>query len=122
MFTESPECAVPGIDVQLIGIDQGTVNIEDESEHDDKGELRKSITVHVLELNRLSVMKCAEAQPEDLFRLAPDYVLVVPAVDECVDLALGVVTEEDPAFDAFAEKEIGCFGEQLFLFAFALDE
>ena len=67
-------------------------------------------------------MKCAEAQPEELFRLAPDYVFVVPAVDECVDLALGVVTEEDSAFDAFAEKEIGCFGEQLLLFAFALDE
>jgi hypothetical protein len=67
-------------------------------------------------------MKCAEAQRENLFRLAPDYVFVVPAVDEPVDVAVGVVTEEDPAFDAFAEKEFGSFGEQLFLFAFALDE
>ena len=64
----------------------------------------------------------AEAQPENLFRLVPDYVFVVPAVDECVDLTVGVVTEEDPAFDAFTEKEIGGFGEQLFLFAFAFDE
>jgi len=36
--------------------------------------------------------------------------------------------KQDPAFDAFAEKEIGSFGEQLFLlvqpflFAFAFDE
>jgi hypothetical protein len=30
--------------------------------------------------------------------------------------------EENPAFDTFAEKEIGCFGEELFLFAFAFDE
>ena len=46
----------------------------------------------------------------------PDNVFVVTAVDE------GVVTEEDPALDAFAEKEIGSFGEQLFFFAFAFDE
>ena len=50
-------------------------------------------------------------QHENLFRLAPDYVFVVPAVDERVDLAVSVVTKENPAFDAFAEKEIGCFGE-----------
>src|SRR5205814_8926318 len=36
-------------------------NVEDESEHGDKGELRRSIEqAHVLELNRLSIMKCAE--------------------------------------------------------------
>jgi hypothetical protein len=47
--------------VELIGIDQGTVNVEDESEHGDKGELRRSIEqAHVLELNRLSIMKCAD--------------------------------------------------------------
>jgi hypothetical protein len=61
LFAEPAECAVPGIDVELIGIDQGTVNVEDESEHGDKGELRKSIEqAHVLELNRLSVRKCAD--------------------------------------------------------------
>ena len=62
--------------------------------------------------------------PQKLFRLAPDYVFVVSPVDEGVDLAVGVVTEEDPAFDTFAEKEIGSFGEQFFLlvelFLFAL--
>ena len=72
--------------------------------------------------------KREQARPEKLFRLAPDYVFVVSPVDEGVDLAVGVVTEEDPAFDTFAEKEIGSFGEQLFLlvqlflFAFAFDE
>ena len=36
--------------------------------------------------------------------------------------------EQNPTFDTFAEKEIGCFGEQWFLliqlvlFAFAFDE
>jgi hypothetical protein len=40
LFAECAECAVPGIDVQLIGIDQGAVNVEDESEH---GELRALI-------------------------------------------------------------------------------
>jgi hypothetical protein len=49
--------------VELIGIDQGTVNVEDESEHGDKGELRTSSEpVHVLELIRLSTMKCADAR------------------------------------------------------------
>src|SRR6266480_784766 len=61
LFAEPAECAIPGIDVELIGIDQGTVNVEDESEHGDKGELRRSIEqAHVLELNRLSVMKRAD--------------------------------------------------------------
>ena len=81
----------------------------------------------------------AEAQHENLFRLAPDYVFVVTTKDGLLsflrpnDISLfrlrstrrpcrGGVTKEDSAFDAFAEKEIGCFGEQLFLFAFALDE
>jgi hypothetical protein len=36
LFVELAECAVPGIDVQFIGIDQGTVNIEGESEHGDE--------------------------------------------------------------------------------------
>jgi hypothetical protein len=62
LFAKPAECTVPRIDVQLIGIDQGTVNVEDESEHGDKGELRRSIEpVHVLELIRLSIMKCADA-------------------------------------------------------------
>ena len=30
--------------------------------------------------------------------------------------------EENPAFDAFAEEQIGCFWQQLFLFAFSFDE
>ncbi len=30
--------------------------------------------------------------------------------------------EQNPTFDTFAEKEIGCFGEELVLFAFAFDE
>jgi hypothetical protein len=59
---------------------------------------------------------------KNLFRLAPADVLIVAAIDECVDFAVDVVTEKNPAFDAFAEKEIGSFGEQLFLFAFAFDE
>jgi hypothetical protein len=33
LFAESLESAIPGIDVQFIGIDQGTVNIEYEGEH-----------------------------------------------------------------------------------------
>jgi hypothetical protein len=33
LFAESPECPIPGIDVQFIGIDQGAVDIEYESEH-----------------------------------------------------------------------------------------
>jgi len=33
LFAESPERAIPGIDVQFIGIDQGAVDIEYESEH-----------------------------------------------------------------------------------------
>jgi hypothetical protein len=52
LFAEPAECAVPGIDMELIGIDQRTVNVEDESEHGDKG--------NVFELNRLSAMKCAD--------------------------------------------------------------
>ena len=73
-------------------------------------------------------MKCAEAQHENLFRRAPDHIFVVTTIDQSVDLAVGVVTEKNPAFDVFAEKEFGSFGEQLFLFvqlvlfAFALDE
>ena len=66
---------------------------------------------------------------EDLLSfLSPNDILVIPPINQSVDLALGVVTEEDPAFDAFAEKEFGSFREQLllfiqlFLFAFALDE
>jgi len=66
---------------------------------------------------------------EDLLSfLSPNDILVIPPINQSVDLAICVVTEEDPAFDAFAEKEFGSFGEQLFLFiqlflfAFALDE
>jgi hypothetical protein len=33
LFAEPPECPIPGIDVQFIGIDQGAVDIEYESEH-----------------------------------------------------------------------------------------
>jgi hypothetical protein len=49
-------------------------------------------------------------------------------VDQAFHFSGGVVMKQDPAFDAFAEKEIGSFGEQLFLlvqlflFAFAFDE
>jgi hypothetical protein len=70
----------------------------------------------------------AGAQHKNLFRLAPDNVFVIPPINQSVDLAVGVVTEKNPAFDVFAEKEFGSFGEQLFLFiqlflfAFALDE
>jgi cadmium resistance protein CadD (predicted permease) len=57
--------------VQLIGIDQGTVNVEDESEHGDKEELRTSIEpVHVLELIRLSIMKCADRAGLFLFEFS----------------------------------------------------
>ena len=60
--------------------------------------------------------------------LGPHDILVIPPINQGVDLAVGVVTEEDPAFDTFAEKEIGSFREQLFLFvelfpfAFAFDK
>jgi hypothetical protein len=57
-----------------------------------------------------------------LFHFSPDNVFVVSAVDEGVDFAVVVVAEENPSFDAFAKKEIGSFGEQLFFFAFAFDE
>jgi hypothetical protein len=33
LFAEPTECPIPGLDVQFIGIDQGAVNIEYESEH-----------------------------------------------------------------------------------------
>ncbi len=52
----------------------------------------------------------------------PDNVFVVSAVDESVDFAASVVTEEDSALDVFSEKEIARFGEQLFFFAFSFDE
>jgi hypothetical protein len=57
-----------------------------------------------------------------LFHFVPDNVFVVSAVDEGVDFAVVVVAEENPPFDTFAKKEIGSFGEQLFLLAFAFNE
>jgi hypothetical protein len=42
LFAKSPERAIPGIDVQFIGIHEGTVDVEDETEH--------SRNVHVFEL------------------------------------------------------------------------
>jgi hypothetical protein len=54
--------AVPGFDMQLVGIDQGAVDVENESAHMYKKDLRKSTKqVHVFELDRLSVMKCADS-------------------------------------------------------------
>jgi hypothetical protein len=48
--------------VQFVGIDEGAVDVENESAHVGQKDLRKSIKqVHVLELNRLSVMKCADS-------------------------------------------------------------
>ena len=54
-----------------------------------------------------------------LFRLVPDDVLVVTAVDQCVDLAGGSATKQNSAFDAFAEENLRCFGEQLLFLAVA---
>jgi hypothetical protein len=51
-----------------------------------------------------------------LFYFVPDNVLVIAAVDEAIRFSVRVGMEENPAFDTFAEKEIGSFGEQLFLF------
>jgi len=59
---------------------------------------------------------------EWLFYFAPDDVFVVAPVGQAIHFSVRVVVEEDPAFDAFAEEEIGRFGEQLLLFAFAFDE
>ena len=45
-----------------------------------------------------------------------------------IDFSIRVVMEQNPAFDAFAEEQIGSFWEQLllfvqlFLFAFAFDK
>src|ERR1700691_1966548 len=49
-----------------------------------------------------------------LFGFFPAYVFVVAAVDGGVGFAVGVVVKQRAAFDAFAEKDVGGFGDQLF--------
>ena len=56
-----------------------------------------------------------KARHGNLFRFAPDNIFVIPAVDEAIHFSVGVGMEENPAFDAFAEEEIGSFWEQLLL-------
>jgi hypothetical protein len=49
--------------VQLVGIDEGAVDVENESARMGQKDSRKSIKqVHVLELKRLSVMKCGDSR------------------------------------------------------------
>jgi hypothetical protein len=67
----------------------------------------------------------AEAPPNTwacLFCFLPDDVFVIAPVDERIHVPGAVVVEENAAFDSFAEKEVGCFGQELFLLAVAFDE
>jgi hypothetical protein len=42
----------------------------------------------------------------DLLCFAPDDILVVTTIDQCVDFGGGSVTKENPTFDTFAEKNL----------------
>src|SRR6266487_2745691 len=93
--------------------------------------MSRSVIIRAVKNSKLRIRKARRKirrRPGNLFCFAPDNVFVISAVDEGIDFVVGVVTEEDPAFDAFAEKEIASFREQLFLFvqlflfAFAFDE
>jgi hypothetical protein len=46
---------------------------------------------------------------ERLFQLFPDHVFVVPAVNQAVDFAIGVVAEQDPPLDAFPKEDVAGF-------------
>jgi hypothetical protein len=54
LFAKPAECTVPRIDVQLIGIDQGTVNVEDESEHGDKGGIKEGPSNRLMFSNQIA--------------------------------------------------------------------
>ena len=52
----------------------------------------------------------------------PDDVFVVTSIDQAIDSAVIVSTEEDPAFHVFTKEDVAAFRQQFFFFAFAFDE
>src|SRR5205807_51280 len=56
--------------------------------------------------------------PRWLFRLTPDNIFAIPAIDKSVHLTAFAPTKQNPAFNAFAEKDIGHLRIKLFALSF----